>query len=139
LNNWGKDRKGKPKYPQHWSGLNTREIAQLIDKHYQKDDKYYENMYIQIFPYFSWYVHSDPTGSINLDETFFFYLRGLSYCYINEIIINTLIVFGRYSFIDKGFPDFQETIKEMKSSAGFFIMELQILKLKSQITNKNNS
>jgi hypothetical protein len=134
LKNWGKN--SNPKSLRHWSGLDTRKITRQIDQYYQRNDHYYEKMYIQIFLYCSLYVHSDPTGSFKLDETFLQYVIGKSNSHIHEIIINTLKVFGKYSCIDKAFPNYYETIENIRNSVGYFITEKQILKLKAQLEMK---
>ena len=58
---WGKDKKGHPIYPPHWSG---RDLATRIPP----GDLEAKRIYSEHYPRLSWYVHSGSAGYAALDE-----------------------------------------------------------------------
>lgn len=53
--NWGLDRKGKPRFPSHWTGLDAAAQARLVGPAA-------EEAYIRWYGLFSWYVHGGAAG-----------------------------------------------------------------------------
>ncbi len=58
---WGKDKKGNPNYPRHWSG---KDLAARIPL----GDTEMERIYSEQYPLLSWYVHSGSAGYAGLDD-----------------------------------------------------------------------
>jgi len=58
---WGRDKKGDPIYPPHWSG---RDLATRIPS----GDTEAKRIYSEHYPRLSWYVHSGSAGYAALDE-----------------------------------------------------------------------
>jgi Family of unknown function (DUF5677) len=60
IHNWGTTRAGKPKKPEHWSGLKVKERAIKLGC-------VYEELYIESYPLMSWSVHAGSGNYAGLD------------------------------------------------------------------------
>lgn len=58
---WGKDKKGDPNHPRHWSG---KSLAKRIPPGAAE----MEQIYSEYYPLLSWYVHSGSAGYAGLSE-----------------------------------------------------------------------
>lgn len=58
---WGRDKKGNPNYPKHWS---DQDVAARIPS----SDAEAKRIYNEHYPLLSWYVHSGSAGYAGLDE-----------------------------------------------------------------------
>jgi len=122
---WGKTKKDKPRFPVHWSGLDTRKRTQIIDKN-SKIENACEELYVLIFPFYSWYVHSDHTGILNYDKEFFDRVIALSYSYCYKIFTNATKIFGEFTNINKAYEKFSEVIQNISISPGYFLLKRKI-------------
>lgn len=134
---WGKTKINKPNFPDHWSGISTLGRAQKIDKYLGNNDL--EELYTQIFPHFSWYVHSDPTGTLGLDKDYFNHLVGIAYVHSHNIYLKAIVEYCKFFHIEKTINNFPKIIENIKNSPGFFILERKIKGKVSDIKYGKNS
>jgi Family of unknown function (DUF5677) len=62
LSLWGKNKKGKPNWPDHWTGDSVRERAKRFGPLYEQE-------YLELYSLLSWYVHSGNASYAGLSES----------------------------------------------------------------------
>jgi ACT domain-containing protein len=121
---WGKNKKGKPNYPQHWTGKNIKERA--------KDLGFgFEELYMKSFPFLSWYVHSGSTGYAGLNKEAIDACFGLSHSIAQEIFLEGMLVCAREMKISEAISKFSKFIEALHlTPSNFLVQELKKLKEK---------
>lgn len=117
---WGITRKGKPKWPDHWTGLDLKSRLNKLKKTYSKYDDlidYYTNIYYHC----NIFVHSDPTGIHKQPEKMYFYLVAHLYFNIYFMMIDIIQLVSEYFALNKFIPTIGNDIEDIKFSLTYFV------------------
>jgi hypothetical protein len=91
---WGKDGKGKPINPSHWTGLSVPDRAAKLGNNYLK-------LYLQFSDYCSWYIHSGPAGYAGVRKETFNDFAGFSIMNVADMFSEAIkICIHNYSRLD---------------------------------------
>ncbi len=126
---WGTRKNGKIKFPEHWTNLNTADRVNKIDNYYNNHE--IEDIYVQIFAHFSWYIHSDPTAIHGFDDKYFKNLIAICYMHFFKLHLKSLKTICVFLKIDKTYKNFGEILNNINQSVSVFLLEF---KLKNKIT-----
>jgi hypothetical protein len=108
---WGFDKKGKPITPNHWSGLTVRERAVTLGLRYLA-------MYIQVYPYLSWYIHSGSPGYAGVDEQALEMAYGLTHLVAQLTYLEAAKVLGEAMHLHEAKKDFYDNLEKLKKVHG---------------------
>ena len=121
---WGKNKKGKPNYPQHWTGKKIKERAKDLGFRY-------EELYMKSFPFLSWYVHSGSTGYAGLNKEAIDACFGLSHSVAQEIFLEGMLICAMEMKISEAIIKFSKFVEDLRLTPGnFLVQELKKLKEK---------
>ncbi len=115
----GKNKKGDPKRPKHWTGENVRERACSLGLKY-------EELYVEIYSLLSWYIHSGSTGYVGLKEkdieNCFGYCHGLA----QRMFIEATVICAKEMKLDVAVEWFYKAIENLRLTPGKVLVEEQI-------------
>jgi len=119
INNWGKDKKGKPNWPDHWTGADLRNrVHKFVPE--------YEEMYVESYHLLSWFVHSGATSYRGLtDDTFqriFFWSQSVA----QNVFLESTKICARELKMDKVITFFSKALDDIKIIPGTILMKKQI-------------
>lgn len=119
LRYWGKNKKGDPKRPKHWTGENVRERACSLGLKY-------EELYVEIYSLLSWYIHSGSTGYVGLKEkdieNCFGYCHGLA----QRMFIEATVICAKEMKLDVAVEWFYKAIENLRLTPGKVLVGEQI-------------
>ena len=117
-NIWGKalNKKGELNYPRHWSKKDLRKRSQDLGTEY-------EELYLQVYPKMSWFIHSVPTGFERMND--FSNINFLMLCYliIQKTLIESTIITGRIFKITEFDTAFIANTEALKGTAFKIILQ----------------
>lgn len=128
---WGLTKKGKPNYPDHWTGRDIRRRAHNLGLHY-------EEIYIELYPILSWYTHSGSAGYAGLDSKALEACFGLCHSTAQYLFLEGTLICAKIMKISKAIEDFNDMIDNLKIAMGKFFIEekIKVLEKENQKLNK---
>jgi hypothetical protein len=105
---WGTTKKGNLNWPKnHWSGIDLRKRASDLGE-------YYETLYLQMYPFTSWYSHSGSVGYACIDPEGFGRIFGSSANLLRVMFVEaTEIVVAQFE-LEKVINNFHQVIDFLK-------------------------
>jgi hypothetical protein len=119
---WGKDKNGKLRLPDHWSGVG-------LPKRAQKLDKAIEHRVAQGYDMRNFAVHTGLGGVINFEMTHLAMQCALSLRDIGECAAAALRIIGQEFELYKGLPDFFDHLAEVEKIPTFAIADKNLQSL----------
>jgi len=116
---WGKTSKGKPNRPKHWTGKDIQKRAQDLGPEY-------EELYIETFPLFSWYIHSGSTGYAGLNEETLETCFGISHSIAQKVFLEATVICAEEMKISSAILGFKEIIADLRLTPGKVLVNEQI-------------
>lgn len=123
---WGRNKKGKPNYPRHWTGKDIKKRAEDLGFKY-------EELYIKCFPFLSWYVHSGSTGYAGFSEEAIDACFGLSHSIAQEIFLEGTLACAQEMKISEAINKFYKFVEDLRLTPGSFLVQ----ELKKSLEKKN--
>jgi len=111
---WGLSNRGNQKRPQdirHWTGLDFRKRVSDLGVEY-------EQLYLEIYDWQSWYIHSGSTGYVGFDKETFEAVFGYSHAIVQRLFLEAILICGEELHLDK--------IDNLKASLGHIIEKLRL-------------
>jgi hypothetical protein len=127
---WGNFKTRWTSYKMHWTGMKANERAiWLGEKH--------EAMYMEVYSFLSWHIHSGSTGYAGISEEAFDSILGFSHFIAQKIFIEATEILAHEVKIDKVYSGFEEMIEDAKLSTGKRIIseQVRILEERSRATS----
>jgi hypothetical protein len=94
IQHWGEDKKGKPIWPRHWSGLTVAGRATQLGSDY-------EDLYIELYSFLSWHIHSGSTGYAGLKPETLELSFGMMHGMIQTVVLDATEICAKEMKIDK--------------------------------------
>jgi len=116
---WGVNGLGKPKFPEHWSGINLLERAELLGPEmvHRVTDNYDVRNYA---------VHSGLAGISQLDSQAFAALCQMALKSIGDSVLAVLYLMGHRFELNKAISGYFETLKDIEESQYFVLTDLRL-------------
>lgn len=108
---WGRTRKGKLAWPEHWTGKSVSQRASDLGKEYSE-------FYYEFYPQLSWHIHSGATGYINLSKETFEYMFAVMQSLMQRIILQATTIISYELNINESIDDFDNIIKKLSKLSG---------------------
>ena len=123
---WGEPTQKILKNIQHWTGLDLR--ARVRDLGVE-----YEQMYVEISDWQSWYIHSGSTGFVGLNRETYEAVFGYSHVIVQKTFLKSILICGEELCLDKidnlrG--SLKSIVKRLESHPGQVMLEKDIEALK---------
>lgn len=128
---WGLNKRKKPNYPKHWTGLDVRSRAHKLGL-------YYEETYVELYPILSWHAHSGSAGYAGLDSKAFEAYFGLCQSTAQYLFLKGTLICAKIMKISKAIDDFNDMIDNLKIVMGKFFIEEKIKVLEKENQKFNN-
>lgn len=119
LRYWGKNKKGDPKRPKHWTGRNVPERARSLGLKY-------EELYVLNYPLLSWYIHSGSTGYAGLNEEDIENCFSISHGLAQRMFLEATKICAKEIKLDVGIKWLQRAIEDLRLIPGKVLVEEQI-------------
>jgi hypothetical protein len=119
---WGTDKKGKPSWPQHWSGLTVASRATKLGPHY-------EELYIEVYPFLSWHIHSGSTGYAGQKPETLELSFGMMHGTIQEVVLDATEICAEEMKIDKIdnlAKPFKQLIEDLRKSTDQILVQKHV-------------
>lgn len=113
---WGRDKKGRPSYPLHWSG---RDLAARIPP----SDTEAKRIYSEHYPRLSWYVHSGSAGYAALDEGVLRSCFALSHIMAQRVSLGSIELVAKEMKIMQAVDWLPDAIEKTKLAPGLLMIE----------------
>ena len=125
VSNWGRTKAGKPRRPDHWSGLNLKDRVKKLGPKYE--EKYYE-----VYPYLSWYTHPGSTAYAGLSEETLELGFGRCHGIAQQSMIDAMLALSEVIPLKAGIEDLRQILEFLENYPGKVIIEEQIEMLKKR-------
>lgn len=113
---WGTDRRGNPRWPDHWSGKNIADRAN--DAGLELAEIYRSQFFLQ-----SYYVHAGPAGVQNLSREALIYTFGLAHRLVQRLAaMATQIVADEFHLFSTDL-ELLKKLTRVSAAAGFYAVE----------------
>lgn len=122
---WGRDRRGKLLWPQHWSGMSIADRA-------KKFGPAYEQEYFEIYSLFCAYAHSGNSGYAYLSESALEGVYGISLKLARHMYLESLLIVTKLIPLSKAIDSFAEIIAYLKQASRHILVEYGLEKIKNQ-------
>lgn len=119
VKHWGKNKKGLPNRPKHWSGKNVRDRAHDLGLSY-------EELYVEEYQLLSWYIHSGAVGHVNVPEELFEIRFGLSHSHAQKTFLEATVTCAKEMKITIAIDWFQDAIADLRLTPGKVLVDEQI-------------
>lgn len=116
---WGTTGKRKPKHPKHWTGRSVRERARKLAQRY-------EELYLEVYPLYSWYSHSGSTGYAGLDEKALEACFGLSHRVAQKTFLEATLICAQKMRISSAIEGLRDILDDLRLTPGKVIVEEQL-------------
>lgn len=128
IQHWGITKKGKPRWPDHWSGQTVAERAEKLGPDY-------EELYVELYPFLSWHIHSGSTGYAGLKAETLESAFGLMHSTIQKVVLDATEICAEEMKIDKIdnlAKGFRSTIDDLRKSTDQILAQRYADLLKQQ-------
>ncbi len=129
LVNWGRDKKGKLKRVDHWSGWD-------IAKRASEAGKGYELFYHESFALLSWYMHSGLVGIKGMSAEALSAVFGNSHMLAAPMFLDATLLVAHELKLTQAIPQLKGWIKEAHLATGRVIIEEHLKNLESENPSK---
>lgn len=106
---WGKNKKGEPKWPDHWLGSSVRDRAKLFGPLYEQE-------YLELYSLLSWYVHSGNAGYTGLSESSLEWVYGISMNISRNMYMEALELCAKTFSLNSAIDGFSQVIESLKNA-----------------------
>lgn len=120
---WGKNSKGKLKWPDHWSGLSIRDRATNFGPLYEQE-------YLEVYSLLSSYAHSGSSAYAGLTEEALESVYGISLEYARKLYIESLVICSKVFSLQKGIASFAQVVAFLKSAPKQILIEYGLKKIR---------
>ncbi|MFA5157005.1 MAG: DUF5677 domain-containing protein [Candidatus Omnitrophota bacterium] len=127
--NWGKDKKGKSKRIEHWTGWK-------INKRAEETGKDYELFYHESFALLSWYLHPGLVGIKGMSTESLEVVFGNSHMLATPLFLDATLLVAKELKLIQAIPQLIDWIKEAELAVGKVIIEEHIKILESNNPSK---
>lgn len=129
---WGTTKKGKPRWPDHWSGLSIRKRA-------EKFGEIYEQEYLEIYGMLSWYTHAGSTSYAGFPKDTLEGIYGFSQNISRKMYIESLIIEAKTFSLFEAIEKFSQVVEFLKDAPNKILIDFALNKLdqKNQDANPN--
>jgi hypothetical protein len=129
LVNWGRDKKGKPKRVDHWSGWDIAQRAREVGKDY-------ELFYHESFALLSWYIHSGLVGIKGMSTEALSAVFGNSHMLAAPMFLDATLLVAQEFKLTQAIPQLNDWIKEADLAVGRAIIREHLKNLESENPSK---
>lgn len=129
LVNWGRDKKGKLRRVDHWSGWDIARRAKEAGKNY-------EFFYHESFALLSWYIHSGLVGIKGMSAEVLSVVFGNSHMLAAPMFLDATLLVAQEFKLTQAIPQLKDWIKEADLAVGKVIIEEHLKNLKSENASK---
>jgi hypothetical protein len=119
---WGKNSKGKIRWPDHWSGLSIRQRAELFGPLYEQE-------YLEVYSLLSSYAHGGDSGYSGFTESALESVYGISLEYARKLYIEALLLCSRAFNLKKGIESFAQIVTFLKNAPNQILINYGLKKL----------
>jgi len=126
---WGKTKKGAPNRPKHWTGKDIQKRSHDLGPEY-------EELYLETFSLFSWYIHSGSTGYAGLNEETLETCFGMSHSIAQKAFLEATVVCAEVMRISSVIFEFKEIIANLRLTPGRVLVDEQIKILEAAKSNR---
>jgi len=126
---WGKSSKGKPKWPDHWSGLSIRKRSSDFGPLYEQE-------YLEIYSFLSSYAHGGSTAYSGLTEQSLESVYGISLEYARKLYIEALIICSKVFSLQKGIESFKQVVAFLEKAPREILIQYELKKLRETKSSK---
>ncbi len=128
IQHWGRNKKNKPIWPDHWSGLNIAQRAEKLGQDYKE-------LYVEFFPFLSWHIHSGSTGYAGLKPETLESAFGLMHHMIQRVVLDATEICAeeiKLDKIDNLEKSFKLIIDDLRKTTEQILLQKQAELLKQQ-------
>jgi hypothetical protein len=115
ISHWGKTNTGKPKKPDHWSGLKIKERAEHLGS-------IYEELYIESYPLMSWSVHAGSSNYAGLEKDSLESMLGISHRISQNCFLEATILAAKVMKIEQVVEGFNDILEDLRLTPGKVIV-----------------
>lgn len=119
---WGTTSKGRPLWPDHWSGLSVRDRATMLGPSY-------EQKYLEVYAILSWYTHSGNTAYFQISEKGLESVYGIFLDYSRKLYIESLLICSKTFNLKEGITGFLQVIAFLEEAPSNLLMEYGLKKV----------
>jgi hypothetical protein len=116
----------KKKYPQHWTGLSISQRAELAGADYQE-------IYVELFPLLSWYVHSGFAGIAGLSPDAFKAMVARAHGVAQRIALRAIRICGCEMKVPEAYEPFYRVLDMLNIAPGAILAGKQVELLRCAI------
>jgi len=120
---WG-DKKGKPKWPDHWHGSSVRARAKLFGPSYEQE-------YLEIYSLLSCYVHSGNASYAGFSESTLEAIYGISMNISRKMYIEALLLCAKTFSLSHAVNGFSEVVDFLKNAPKKILIDFELGKFES--------
>jgi len=119
ITHWGNTNQGRPRRPNHWSGLNVKERAEKLGH-------VYEELYIESYPLMSWSVHAGSGNYAGLDKDSLESTLGLSHRIAQNCFLEATILTAKSMKIEQVIEGFSGILEDLRLTPEKVLVEEKI-------------
>ena len=122
---WGITKKGKLNWPKnHWSGLNLKKRASDLGE-------FYEALYVQLYPFTSWYIHSGSVGYAGIEPEGFGRILGVQADLLRVVLVEATVIVAKQFHLEKVVEKFHRVIDFLKVAPEEYLKEALMKKIEA--------
>lgn len=113
---WGKNSKGKLKWPDHWYGLSIRDRSTTFGPLYEQE-------YLEVYSLLSSYAHSGSSAYAGMSEKALESIYGISLEYARKLYIESLVICSKVFSLQEGIESFAQVVTFLQSAPRQILIE----------------
>jgi hypothetical protein len=121
---WGRDKKGKLKWPNHWSGSTIKKIAET-------NGSFYEQKYLEVYSFLSSYAHGGSSAYSGLSKKDLESVYGISFEYARKMYIEALLICSDFFNFKTGIESFSQVITFLKNAPKEILTKYYLKKIEN--------
>ncbi|HOO50394.1 MAG TPA: DUF5677 domain-containing protein [Alphaproteobacteria bacterium] len=120
---WGKTKKKKLNWPDHWSGASIRDRIKSFGPLYEQE-------YLEVYTLLSSYAHGGNSAYSNLPKEVLEYVYGISLEYARKMYIESLLICSKIFNLKEGIETFTQTVSFLKDAPKQILIKNVLKKMK---------
>ncbi len=120
---WGRDAKGKLRWPHHWSGLSVADRSKRFGPIYEQE-------YLEIYSLLCSYAHSGNSAYANLSDSALESLYGIALKLTRQIYLEVLLIVAKIFSLSKSIDSFTKIVRYLEDAPKHILLEYGLEKIR---------
>lgn len=120
---WGKTRKGKLNWPDHWTGSSIRKVSESFGNLYEQE-------YLELYCYLSSYTHGGPSAVLGMSEEALECVYAVSLECSRKMFVESLVICSDTFNINKAIEKFDQVVTFLEKAPKEILVKKRMKELK---------